>query len=129
MANASFSINSTVSGLAEQSTGSSQAFVTTFATTKAVGTWAHVTATTVSTNAGTVDVPSSASVIYIKARDSTNGSPFRLSIGTSAPTTVQTIRCSSNKPSLISRSTGTTATWRFFTSAGTTAVTVRVGIY
>lgn len=125
MADAGFQISATLSNLPEMSSGTTGfGFVTTFNTTQAVGNWIYTTATTPGATAAAVSVPSSVSVIYMRARDSTNNLPFRFSFSSADTGIVH----SSRNPSLVSIATAIHSTLHIWTT-GTTVVPVRIGFF
>lgn len=123
-ATAQWNLSCTVSGFAE---GGTDVIATTWGSTNALGHWQTLVLTTLVGTATSVAVAASTGsprTVVVVPTDSTNGSPFRLGRTTSTAAAVQ---CSSRAPSMLSLSTGAT-TFYLWSSAGTTAVTVRVGV-
>lgn len=89
--------------------------------------------TTVAANMPVLNPPSSASVVYLKAVDSTNTFPYRVQPTTSTAASGVGLTLSSLNPSVISVSPGVNTTlylWTTATSAaggGAPSINVRVG--
>lgn len=129
MANAQFSISSTLSGLPEQSTsGDAVGFISTFSSTNATY---RIQEVEVCTNGSTlfmgrgVVVPSSATVLYVVPVNSTNPSTAGLRITETTSTNAPGVRLGYRKPSILNVESTFESTV-YFLSTGQTTFRVRV---
>lgn len=123
-ATAAFNFSCTVTGLPE---GGTNVIETTWSSTNALGQFQTYLLTTLVGTATSVAVTTnggSPRTLVVMPSESSNGSPYRLGRTTS---TAAAFACSSRAPVAISLAT-VASTFYLWSSAGTTAVSVRVGV-